>query len=362
MKRIGMILCCMLATSAQAGGFANQNYSASSLGAGNAVVAGADDVSAAAYNAAGIAWQDGFQIMAGLDVRSRNSSVKQGAVVAPNKGGARGLQNVYMAWMPHDGSLGFSLSYNTPFEVENKWGARETKIRSDRLSVDGIYAVSSNMAVSLGADWYRTSATLTQGTGRLEGKDSASFGAHLGLKWKFSPQWMLGASLRKGADISLSGSGNTSAKLKLPDEFIVGVAHDIADAIRVEVDASWMRWSRMKDMNVKTGNVVTQANALDLKDTLSLMSGLTWYWRENSQLRFGYAYDQGANSSSGFNSMIADQNGHRISLGMGGDMFGVHADLAYAYTFHSKNTVTGSFAGDYRDRRQSLALSISKGF
>ena len=43
-------------------------------------------------------------------------------------------------------------------------------------------------------------------------------------------------------------------------------------------------------------------------------------------------------------------------------MFGLHMDLAYSYTFQPKKTVTGSFAGTYRDRHHSLAFSVSKRF
>jgi long-chain fatty acid transport protein len=368
MKKIGaVVLCCMFGITAEAGGFASSGMSASGLGVANAVVAGADDVSAAAYNPAGLAWQDGIQGMIGINLQYRNSSVDAGPGVVQNSGGAGNLNHLYASWMPRGSNFGVSLAFDRPYEVDNEWSAAfplssgRTSIRADRLSLDGIYRLNSNIAFAAGMDWYLATATMTQPGQAFSGSGKTSFGGHLSMKWKPAPMWSVGALARLGSNLKLTDS-NQSLKIKLPDELTVGVAYNAADAVRLELDANWSRWSKLNDLNVLSGATVLQPNALDMKDSLMVMAGITWFWRENSQFRFGYAYDQGANSGTAFHPAIADQSGHTVSLGAGGDMFGMHADLAYAYTFYPKSTVTGAFAGSYRDRRQSLALSVSKGF
>jgi len=368
MKKIGVVLLsCMCISTAQAAGFASSEYSSSGLGVANAVVAGADDVSAAAYNPSGLAWQNGVQAMVGMDIRFRNSSVKVGNSIAPNRGGAGNLNHLYLSWMPRESNLGVSLAYNRPFEVENNWstafaGTGRTVLRMDRLSLDAIYRLNSDMAFSVGGDWYLSKAEMTQPGQSFSGSGKKSFGGHASMKWKFAPMWSVGVLARLGSKIKLSDAANRSMDIKLPDELTIGVAHDIADAFRLEVDANWSRWSKMKNLNVLSGATVVQSNVLDMKDSLSLMTGLTWFWRENSQFRLGYAYEQGANSDTAFHPAIADQTGHKLSLGAGGDLFGIHIDLAYAYTFYPASTVKGTYGGTYRDRRQSLALSVSKVF
>lgn len=368
MKKIGIVLLsCMFASTAQAAGFASSAYSTSGLGVANAVVAGADDVSAAAYNPSGIAWQDGIQGMFGMAVEFRNSSVKRGTAIAPNTGTAGNLNHLYLSWMPRESNLGVSLAYNRPYDVENNWttafaGTGRTLIRMDRLSLDAIYRLNSDMAFSVGGDWYLSKAEMTQPGQSFSGSGKKSFGGHVSMKWKAAPLWSVGVLARVGAKIKLSDASNRSMEIKLPDELTVGVSHDMADAFRLELDANWSRWSKLKNLNVLSGATVVQSNVLDMKDSLTMMAGLTWFWRENSQFRFGYAYEQGANSDAGFHPILADQTGHKLSLGAGGDLFGVHLDLAYAYTFYPKSTVTGTYAGTYRDRRQSLALSVSKSF
>jgi long-subunit fatty acid transport protein len=167
---------------------------------------------------------------------------------------------------------------------------------------------------------------------------------------------------RSGSSISISGQANDKLSFKLPDEMTAGIAHDFADVWKLEADVKWTRWSALKDLHVSTSGVISQSNPLNLRDTLTVMTGVTWTWRQNSQLRAGYAYDQGANRSIGFNPVIADQDGHRISLGAGGDAYGMHMDLAYTYTHYTKKTATGAFAGTYRDRKQAVNFSVSKTF
>ncbi|MCF7821186.1 MAG: outer membrane protein transport protein [Mariprofundaceae bacterium] len=362
------IACCIGMTAAHAGGFSNPNMSASALGVANAVVASADDVSAAAYNPAGIAWQDGIQAMLGVEAQYRNSSVKLNSAVAPNRGSAGNPGHFYASWMPHDGAVGVALGYNTPYELDNDWAlafpasAGTSKLRLDRFTLDAIYAVNSSLAVAGGLDWYLSSADITLPGQSFSAKDKTGLGGHVSMKWKPAPTWSVGAMARLGSSIKFSNGLSQTLNLKLPDEFTLGVAHDIADAVRLELDAEWSRWSRLKDLNVMAGTTVLQSHLLNMNDSLTLMAGATWFWRENAQFRFGYAYDQEAAGSTGFNPVVADQTGHKASLGAGGDAFGFHADLALSYTFYPKRTVTGPFAGTYRDQRYSLALSVSKGF
>jgi len=148
----------------------------------------------------------------------------------------------------------------------------------------------------------------------------------------------------------------------LPDVLRVGVNHVFSDSIRFEADASWTRWSTLNDLDVV--GTTSELNALNMNDSFSLMTGLTWFWREDAYARFGYAFDQAATQNTGFNARIVDANTHRISLGGGADAFGVHLDLAYVYAYSPNRTISGSgaFDGKYRNRRQSLALSVSKHF
>jgi long-subunit fatty acid transport protein len=372
MKRFWILILALFAASSpvHASGFYQANQSAAAAGVANAFVATANDASAIMYNPSGLAWQDGTSIAAGVLLNYRNNSVKIPGGIAPNRSEEPTVGQLYMGWMPHDGRLGFGFGFAPLYQVNNTWGSPfgvspsgTTKISVDHASFDAFYAVSSTLAIGVGADWYLTRASLTQGAVTFKGKDYAGFGGHVSALWKPAPTWSVGAMLRSGSRVSLSGNVNETLKIKLPDMLTLGVAHDFADVWRLEGDVSWSRWSTLKDLNVVTNaGTVSQANTLNLRDTLKAALGLTWTWRENTQFRFGYAYDQGANKSAGFNPVLSDQDGHQLSIGAGGALSGMHVDLAYSYTFFANKAATGAYAGTYRDRRQAIMLSVSNRF
>ena len=366
-RRYSVAVATMLITSMQAyaGGFEAPNHSAAAAGVSNAFVATANDPSALIYNPAGIAWQPGISLQGVLYENFRDSSVKIPGGIAPNKGAEPVAGAFFATWSPlssrWSGGFGFAPLYqlNNDWSVAFPGSAEVAKITVDHATFDGVYAINSDLAVGAGADWYVTRATLQQGASSFHGRDFGGFGGHLSLMWKPMPAWTVGAIYRSGASVSVT-QGASSLAFKLPDHATLAVAHDFADVWRFETDLKWSRWSALKDLNVRSGGVVTQANPVHLRDTLSVMAGLTWTWREDSQFRFGYAYEQGANRSQGFSPIVADQDGHRISLGAGGKLGGAHVDIAYQYVYYSKKSAKGRFAGTYRDRKQSIILSFSK--
>ncbi|MDX8397090.1 MAG: outer membrane protein transport protein [Mariprofundaceae bacterium] len=346
-------------SSVQAAGFANNDFSASGVGVAGAMVAGVADVSAASYNPAALAWLEGVHMQASVASRSRNSSVKRlSGAVEPNQGSAKNGSTFHASWMSHENDFGLSLAFSQPFSSDTAWGGDSTKIQTDRLSLDVIYAVSSTLAVAHGVDVYRSKVDMQQAGAVFSGKDKASFGVNVGVSWKAAPLWTVGMMLRSGTKAKVK-SVNQQVDLSLPEQVSLAVSHDMNDSIRIEADLGYERWSRLKNLNVNGGSI---KHATDLKDTLAIKTGLTWYWLPETTFRFGYAYEQGANRASGFQQAIADQSGHRVSLGGGGEVMGLKLDMAYAYTFHAKKTVTTPQAGNYRDREQSFLLSIAKAF
>jgi len=340
------------------------------------VVASIDSPAALAFNPSGIAWiSPGLHIEGGGYLDYRDSSVKLPGGIAPNEGIESFAGSVFVAWVPKGSRISWGGGFAPLYHVVNDWskafpgtaGVSGTSgvvdLTVHHLTGDMAYAVNSDLSIGLGADWYITRATLKQGAASSFVQNNyTGFGGHLSAMWKPMPAWSLGAMVRSGATIKLSGNLNDSMSIKLPDQFSVGISHDFADVWRLETDVKWTRWSTMTDLNVTKAGVISQLNALDLRDTITLMAGLTWSWGENSQIRAGYAYDQAANRSASFNPAIADQDGHRISLGLGGDAFNVHLDMAYQYVFFTKKAVQGAYAGTYRDRKQTVMFSVLKSF
>jgi len=369
MKKIMFLTAAMVmaSSSAVAGGFAQSGHSAAAAGVADAFAATASDASAVIYNPAGIAWLPGVTVTGGLSLNYRDSSAKIPGGITPNMGSEATVGYLYATWAPLDSNWGIGFGFSPLYQINNDWSSDGlgglTKLTVDHASLDGVYAINSSLAIAAGMDWYLTRATFVQTPNTFDDSSFTTFGGHAALMWKPAPAWSLGLTYRSGAKVDISGAGGQTLAFKLPDTVTAAVARDITDAWRLEADVKWTRWSALKNMNVTgAAGAVIQPNALALRDTITAMAGVTWTWYPDSQLRFGYAYDQGANKSAGYNPIMADQDGHRLSLGVGGEVANMHMDLAYSYTYYAKKTVTGAFAGTYRDRKQALLFSISKTF
>jgi len=361
---------------AEAAALAGLDMSATAAGAGNAFTATADDPSAMHYNPAGLAWQSGFNMGFFGALRGEDQSVKQTAALGTpfNDQNIANLAGLYGNWMPADSDWGIGFALDTPFALNTGWGtsfggaAKVSTIDVLHTGLDVVYAVSSSLALAAGGDWYVSQADINSTTTTFNGTDAASFGGHVSVLWHPRPAWSVGAMLQSGAKLKLTGTaigavaGNASTTVDLPDVLRVGASHVFNDALRLEVDGTWTRWSTLKNLDVV--GATAERNALNLGDSVGVMAGLTWYWRENTPFRFGYAFDQAATKDSAYNARITDANTHRFSLGAGGELAGMHLDLAYVYAFSPKRTITGSggFNGEYRNRRQSLAISVAKHF
>ncbi|MDQ6973290.1 MAG: outer membrane protein transport protein [Mariprofundaceae bacterium] len=345
---------------ANASGFANSDASAVGVGLANAMVAGVTDVSAASYNPAAVAWLDGIEVQLNSAIELRNASVVTATGMPSNAGNNYKVQGFHAIWMPHTSNIGASMALTRPFAAHNAWFGEQTNLEVDRLSLDVVYALSSTLAVAHGLDMYQSRIQMIQGAATFSGSERVSFGINIGVNWKPLPFWRAGLLLRTGTQAKVTNTAQT-VNLNLPETLTLGISHDIVDKFRVEGDMTYTHWSRLKNLNVQGGAI---NHALALKSTLSFKTGLTYYWLPNTVFRMGYAYEQAANSANQVQPAIMDQPGHRFSLGAGGNLLGVQLDLAYTYGFFAHQTVTApvAFAGNYRDRQQTLAFSLSKKF
>jgi len=377
MKRLYLLLAVvfgMSVSTAHAAALYNLDQSASAMGVANAFTATASDPSAMYYNPAGLAWQEGVGAMVAGAARYQNQSVVLPGGKAPNTASPNSLASLYVGWMPKDSNWGIGFGAFSPYSLNSEWGnvfggqGQLTKFDTPHVALDVVYALSSTMAVAVGGDWYTGKLDVNSGTTTFHGKDNTGFGGHVSWMWHPRPTWSVGALYRSRTNMKMSGtatgavSGPAHVNMNLPDMVRIGVAHDVYDNVKVELDGSWTNWSRLSDMNVV--GTTTALHTLNLRNTFSAMAGVTWTWRENTQFRFGYAFDEGASRKTGMSARVADNSGHRLTLGAGGDLFGLHMDLAYAYTFYTNHAVTAStpYNGTYRDRRQSLAFSLSNMF
>ena len=369
------------APEAKAAALATLDQSASAAGVANAFVATADDPSAVHYNPAGIAWQPGLGMMFNAALRFENQSIHLSPPLGTSSNTQKptSLGSIYTAWMPKNGNWGMGVGFDLPFSANTGWGAafggaaRRTTLNVSHLSLDAVYVINSDMAVAFGPDWYVGRINVASAATTFRGTEATAVGGHAAWMWHPRPAWSAGATIRTGARLNLTGkalgtgavTGPAETSVPLPDVLQLGVAHVFYDRLRLEFNGSWTRWSTLKNLNVvSTGASGALLNPLNLRNSLSAMMGVTWFWQEHTQFRFGYAFDEAATQNTGFNARVVDANSHRLSLGAGTSVFGMHVDAAYSYVYSPTRTITGSgaFNGRYRQRLQLLSLSVTKHF
>ncbi|MDX8401021.1 MAG: outer membrane protein transport protein, partial [Mariprofundaceae bacterium] len=323
---------------ARAAGFEQGAPTASGAGlAGNAMLS-LYDASILHWNPAGLAWMDGTSFTAGMGTWYRNASVRLPSGVAPNRTVDVTNGHVFIGWKPHDSDWGAGFGFRPDFQVRNDWSsvfpgqADVFDLTVDHASLDVVRMMRSGLAVGAGLDGWIGKVSLQQGASTLNGRALAG-GGHVSMLWKPAPFWRVGVFARSGARLSFTQGANR-LKVRLPDTVRLAAARDVADVWRLEFDLGWTRWSALKDLNV-TG-VQPQSHPLALRDSLRAGLGLTWTWRPDAQFRFGYAFDQGANKTAGFNPILADQDAHVLAIGAGGRLFGVHLDVAWSYAYQPR--------------------------
>ncbi|MDX8413392.1 MAG: outer membrane protein transport protein [Mariprofundales bacterium] len=357
-----LIIWLVQCTIASASGLGAPDKSASGLGVANAMTASADDASATVYNPAGIAWLPGIHFMAGSILRWRNAGYNPAGALK-NSGVNTG--HGYLTQMKHGSNWGGSLGWSMPLAVNNNWSNYgRTSLRVNRINASLITAIDSTLAIAIGPDWYFGNLDLTDNKGNaFTSSANNGFGGHISAMWKPLPAWSFGALYRSSASMRFSGS-NGSATIKLPDSARFGAAYRLRNNIRLEVDGRWTHWKKLAQLSVySNSSALLIGHNLALRDTFDVMTGVTWNWRQDTRFRFGYAYEQGASKSSSFDPAVTDLSGHRLSMGAGSDLFGVHLDAAYSYKFQPSTTATGNAgSGKLTHRRQSLGVSISQYF
>ncbi len=359
------VVTCFVTNQAQAGAFANEDLSASAAGVANAVVASSDDVSAVFYNPAGLAWQEGLQIMIGSQSRYRTLAASDGSSAQHGHYNLPELNSLAISWLPTGEKWGVSGSIVSSYAGGTRWtsafGGRlgETTIELQRYAADVFWRTNNTLALSMGLDMYDSIIRLNDANASFSGRGWSNAGAHAGLRWEFAPFWILGMHMRQGAELTIDDKFG----MTLPDEITVGLAHDLVDdEVRIELDIKQSNWSSFGDMKVTNNGAANQTVAVNLKDTTDVALGATWFWRDETQLRIGYAYEEGANQLDGFQPAIADLTGHRLALGFGGMMSGMHLDVAWAGVYYPDAHATGAYAAKYSDVRYSLLFSLTKKF
>jgi long-chain fatty acid transport protein len=230
-----LVLSVLIVCIALGGGYQLNEQGARAVGMGGAFVARADDPSAIFFNPAGLASQNGINILAGgnlimpsTDFTPHGSSTKystESQVFTPI--------NLYGTYRIDD-KIVVGLGIFNPFGLGTKWPSAMQSLNASLQTwyfnpAIG-YKIDDQFSVGLGISLVYSSIKQTQTSVSLDGTGSG-FNLNLGVTYKALDNLSIGLSYRIKTDVDLSGNfsagyGTVTAKetLPMPGSFTLGAA------------------------------------------------------------------------------------------------------------------------------------------
>ncbi len=288
-----VLLLAVTGSVAFAGGWQLNEHGARATGLGGAFVARAADPSAIYFNPAGLAFQKGFNLLAGATFilpSTKISAINGTTQTAEMESQIFYPPNLYVTYEFSDGLVG-GLGVFTPFGLGSKYDKNwiggqlsvETEVQTFYINPTIAYKLSDNFSVGAGVSFIYGAVTLNRrvpmyntltpqalpsgtyyipsnpglGDILLEGTGTG-FGFNVGMIYKPTACLSFGASFRSETMLEFSGDavfsgmgalasyfpgGEGTATLPMPMNFQAGVAYKISDALTAEVDFQYVGWS-----------------------------------------------------------------------------------------------------------------------
>jgi long-chain fatty acid transport protein len=399
-----------------ASGFMLPESSVAGIGTANAMVANPSARGAFPYNAAAMGFHDSSSIAVGTYFISPSFSVDTATGSHDSQGADWLTIPMIQAALKLDDRWRLGFGVTTPFGLETRWqdgtfpavsGTRtvggyqvplghptSSKLEIVDFSPTATYRVNDDLSLSAGLDlyWAKT-AKLDSTLGALKG-DGQGLGFNLGALYRQGP-WSFGAAFRSSATLTLEGDFTPKSQvlvalgrlargqsaeldLDLPWRLQVGARYAFDQRLAVEFDISRTGWSEFNDLKItgKRSGALIFSDQNDWDDANAYRLGLTYRASEQTELRFGYTYDETGQGDDHFSARVPDNDRHLFSLGLAQSLGqGLSLEAAYMYVMAEERDYRGArnyaggdingttaLAGDYSMDAHLIGLEIVKVF
>lgn len=360
-----------VASSAMAEGFALTEWSARGLGLASGMVGRADDVSAIAYNAAGITQLPGVQVMGGMALVAPMGTLSldtdNGKQETTTKPAVWAAPHAYASWQLND-SLWLGLGVFSRFGLGNSydqnWTGRYNLYSVNLQTVSAVptlawkindmFSVSAGleiMNVNLTTEQKLTSpviAALRAGDQDIEVQASGwGVGGHFGLHARLNDEWSVGLAYKTQVTVNAYGDAKHDGKLagktpeltncdahgtvQLPDSLALGVAYKPLDNLSFEVGAVWTRWSTYNSLNIYMDNGNQSISHKNWQDGWNFNASVEYEPLDWLALRAGIWYETPVTNEAHADFMVPSHGRTGVSVGAGFQWGNWTLDLAYAH-------------------------------
>ena len=391
--KIGFTSACFLSAtviSTDGGGFDLPDQDAFAVARGLAVVATADNPSAIFYNAAGLTQLTGTHMEAGLYGIDLDAQFTPpgGGNTFHNQDPFSGIPQLFLVHGNEKQTFAYGLGIYAPSGLNSRWedntGFRTvgTKGSLEQFAINPVASFKPLPSLSIGGGLSANYVNLDLRQGilwpnqpfdqfRFQG-DGWGLAGNLGLRWQPIDKLAFGASLHTGLKTDLNGytsaynstatplatapyyypkfATSTSAKadFQIPLKAEAGVSYRPTTNWNIEVDADYTDWDSMGTVNIQQAHGVpglfpqNVQMPLDWESSWYYELGATRYFDNGWHVSAGYIFNQNAVPSSHYNTLVADEDRHFFSVGVGRKGKQFDFDIAYQFGYGPDRTVSGS--------------------
>ena len=400
-----------------AAGYQIGEHGARAQGMGSAFVAQASDASAVYFNAAGLGFNTGWNILAGatliapkVDFTGPTPSTEKSDLVSQTFY----PPHAYVTYGMESG-LAFGIGLYAPYglgtEWEEDWPGRYLGVKTDLqalyINPTIAYRFSPKLSAGAGFSYIMGDVSLTRKMNinpaqlpdwdmKLEG-DGTAFTFNVGLLYKATEKLSLGLSYRHLAEIEFEGDAtfegvpnvplpsppyppgltlpdlfpNQTGKttLPMPGDLKAGAAYAINEKLTVEADLEYVFWGTYDSLVVEFDEGVAgetgSSEAKEYDNSILIRLGGE-YKLDKLALRAGFVYDQSPVPDSSLEPTLPDSDRLEFIIGLGYKFSEkVWVDGAYQYIMGSERTVAdppNDFPGTYNSTANLFGLSLGLAF
>ena len=366
------------------------------MGLANAFTAIADDASALWFNPAGIAFQDGAQVMIGGTLIIPSVDFTSNASNTPTTlGTTSSISNqvffpphLYVSYNAPGGRISYGIGVNSPFGLTTEWpttapfaaAAQYGRLEAINVNPNVAFKINDNFSIAAGVDYALMYNVDFNGTALRQNFNGDGWGWNAGVLYK-TDKFGLGASYRSEIKVDATGQSRNAAGVSTntitvtePDMLNIGVAFLPTPDLTLSIDVDWVNWKKFKELAFTyTPSLPGVGTSLTVpenwKATTSFKFGAEWRYAENMRARAGYEFDPSPVKDADFTSLLPDNDRHAFVVGYGYD-FNESAtiDLAYMYVYfkdRNQTTSTGTNIvrnGLYEEGVHLVGVSLSHRF
>jgi long-chain fatty acid transport protein len=388
-----------------ASGFAIPENSIAGLGVANALVANPVETGAIVYNPAAMGFHEKSSISLGGMLFNTNLSVTTASGTHDSEGEDSIFIPAFQGTLKFNERISVGLGANAPFGLETKWAVgtfpqlsvplgqippgllhpTQSKLELISLAPTVAYKINDDFSVAAGVDYYNANkVNLNTGLVDING-DGDGWGWNISALYRMGPL-SFGASYHSETTLDIDGGFQVTgspkldakADLDLPSRLQIGARYAFSETLAAEFDWSRTGWSHFKDIIVTsaaTGQVLSSSRN-DWDDANAYRLGLTYNIRPQTQLRFGYTYDETGQNSDYFSARIPDADRQLFSIGIAqGFADGWQVEGGYMYVLFDDNDYrsnkmmsssdpngTSALNGNYEADVHIFGLGVNKTF